>query len=152
MVWLWAVLFIATLVVEIFTVEMISIWFSVGSLVAFFLALCTKLNTTVQILVFAGVSIVLLVSMRAICKKLLKNSKEKTNVDIVVGTVHSLTKAIKDEEPGELKVNDVVWRAVTKNGEELAEKTKVKILEVQGNKFIVEKFVENEKKGDKTNE
>ena len=152
MVWLWAVFFIATLVVEIFTVEMVSIWFSVGSLVAFFLALCTKLNATVQILVFAGVSVVLMIALRAICMKLLQNSKEKTNVDLIVGTVHSLTKPIKDEEPGELKVNDVVWRAVTKNGDELAEKTKVKVLEVQGNKFIVEKFVDDKKKGDKKDE
>ena len=151
MVWLWATIFVSTLVVEIFTVELISIWFTVGSFVAFFLALCTGLSAAWQIAIFVLISLILLICMRKICMKLLKNNKEKTNVDALVDSVHTLTKAISDDAAGEVKVNDVVWRAVSKNGEDIAEKTKVRIVEVKGNKLVVEKEIK-EKKGDKKDE
>lgn len=146
MVWFWATIFIVTLVVEIFTVEMISIWFSLGSFVAFFLALCTGLSETVQIFVFLIVSVLLLVCMRKICMKLLKNSKEKTNLELVVGTVQTLLTDITEDCAGEIKVNDIIWRAVSKDGSKIEAKSKVKILEINGNKFIVEKVVDEKKK------
>ncbi len=138
MVWVWAVLFIVTLVVEIVSVELVSIWFAFGSLIAFILALC-KVGVTWQIVVFLVVSVVLLASLRWVCIKFLKNSKEKTNLDSLIGKSYKLLKDIEDEVPGEIKVNDVVWRAVTKNGENVKAGEKVKIIEVKGNKFIVEK-------------
>ena len=138
MIWVWSVLFILTLVVEIVTVELVSVWFAVGSLIAFILALC-KVCTTVQIIVFLAVSIVLLASLRWVCMKALKNSKEKTNLDSLVGKIFKLTKSIEEENPGEIKVNGVIWRVVEKNGELAELGKKVKIVEVQGNKFLVEK-------------
>lgn len=138
MIWVWSVLFILTLVVEIVTVELVSVWFAVGSLIAFILALC-KVGTTVQIIVFLAVSIVLLASLRWVCMKALKNSKEKTNLDSLVGKTFKLTKSIEEENPGEIKVNGVIWRVVEKNGELAELGKKVKIVEVQGNKFLVEK-------------
>lgn len=138
MEWVWAAIFIITLVVEIVTVELASIWFSVGSLISFILALC-KVNITIQVIVFLVVSIALLVSLRTICMKVLKNSKEKTNLDSLVGTVHTLVSEIGDENPGEIKVNGIVWRVVEKNNKQAKAGEKVKIIEVQGNKFLVEK-------------
>lgn len=138
MIWVWAVLFILTLVVEIVTIELVSVWFSVGSLVAFILALC-KVGVTVQIIVFLAISIVLLASLRWVCVKFLKNSKEKTNLDSLVGKTFKLTKAIEEENLGEIKVNDVIWRVIEKNNELAELGHKVKIVEVQGNKFLVVK-------------
>ena len=138
MVWIWAVVFLATLLTEVITIELASIWFTFGSLVAFILALC-GVGTTIQVVVFVLISIVLFFSLRPICMKLLNNSKETTNVDSMVGTVHTLISEIKEEKPGEIKINGVSWRAVSKNNEEFNQGDKVKIVEVQGNKFVVEK-------------
>ncbi len=138
MVWVWVAIFLVTILIEVFSLELDCVWFSVGSLVAFILALC-KVNITIQIVVFLIVSVVLLLSVGIICKKLLKNTKSKTNLDILIGTSHTLLKAIEAEHAGEIRVNDVVWRAVSKNGEAIAENEKVKIVSVEGNKFIVEK-------------
>lgn len=146
MVWLWACVFLATLIIEIFTIELFSIWFSVGGLVAFILALCTKVSPTVQILVFLAVSLLLLICMRKICMKLLKNTKEKTNMDLIVGLVLPLKKSITEESAGEVVVNGVVWRAVSVDKSEIEEKSKVKVVKVDGNKLVVEKI---EKEGDK---
>ena len=141
MVWIWAVVFIVTLIIEIVTVELASIWFTFGSLVSFILALC-HVNTTIQIIVFLIVSVLLLVFLRAIFMRFLKNNKETTNLDSVIGTIHTLQKEISPENPGEVKLNGVIWRAVSKDDETINSGEKVKIIEVQGNKFIVKK--ENE--------
>jgi membrane protein implicated in regulation of membrane protease activity len=138
MEWVWLSVFIITLIVEIISVELVSIWFSAASLISLILALC-GVSVTLQIVVFLVVSIVLLASLRTICMKFLKNSKEKTNLDSLVGTVHTLVKEIKDECPGEIKINGVIWRVVSKNQKAISVGEKVKIVEIDGNKFIVEK-------------
>ena len=138
MVWIWAVVFIATVIFEVTTVELISIWFALGSLIAFILALC-GVNTTIQIVVFAAIAILLFIFFRPICMKLLQNSDEKTNVDSMVGSVHELLKEVNAKELGEIKVNGVVWRVLSKNNETIEAGSNVKIVEVHGNKFVVEK-------------
>ena len=111
MVWFWASLFIITLVIEVYTSEMVSIWFTIGSLISFFLALCTELNETVQICVFLGVAVLLMVCTRKIFLKMLKNNNQTTNIDSLVGTVHRLLKTIEDDNMGEIKINGIVWNA-----------------------------------------
>ena len=138
MVWIWASVFIVSLIIEIVTVELASIWFTFGSLVSFILALC-GVGETVQIVVFLAVSFVLLACLRAIFMKFLKNNKETTNLDSLIGTVHTLQSDIGEEKPGEIKLNGVVWRAVSQESEAISAGSKVQIVEVQGNKFIVKK-------------
>lgn len=138
MVWFWASLFIITLVIEVYTSEMVSIWFTIGSLISFFLALCTELNETVQICVFLGVAVLLMVCTRKIFLKMLKNNNQTTNIDSLVGTVHKLLKTIEDDNMGEIKINGIVWNVVSKKNQVIKKDAKVKILEIKGNKFIVE--------------
>lgn len=136
MVWLWGIVIIAAVVIELVSVELVSIWFAFGAIVAFILSLC-HVPEYIQVIVFLVVSLLLLLSLRTIFMKLLKNNKEKTNIDSVVGKVVTLQKQISEDEPGEVKINGVIWRAVS-NGESIDANEKVKIVEVQGNKFLVE--------------
>lgn len=138
MVWIWAAIFVVTILIEVFSFELDCVWFTIGSLIAFILSLC-GVSITIQIVVFLVVSIALLLSVGIVCRKLLKNTKSKTNLETVIGTTHTLLKEISDENAGEVKVNDIVWRAVTRNGESIAANEKVRIVSVEGNKFIVEK-------------
>lgn len=151
MVWIWAAVFIVTLVIEIVTVELASIWFTFGSLVSFILALC-GVGETIQIVVFLVVSSLLLICLRSIFMKFLKNNKETTNLDSVIGTVHTLQSDIGEENAGEIKLNGVVWRAVSKDNEKISAGEKVEIVEVQGNKFLVKKFEEKLEKKENENE
>lgn len=144
MVWIWTAVFIVSIVVEIVTVELASIWFTFGSFVAFILALC-HVNESIQIIVFLVSSVLLFIGLRPLLVKLLKNNKEKTNVDSLVGTVHTLQKEIGQEEAGEIKLNGVVWRAVSEENENIAAGEKVQIVAVKGNKLIV-KSAKGEKK------
>ena len=151
MVWIWAAVFIVTLVIEIVTVELASIWFTFGSLVSFILALC-GVGETIQIVVFLVVSSLLLICLRSIFMKFLKNNKETTNLDSIIGTVHTLQSDIGEENAGEIKLNGVVWRAVSKDNEKISAGEKVEIVEVQGNKFLVKKFEEKLEKKENENE
>ena len=144
MVWVWAGLFISTLLVEVYTAEMVSIWFTVGSLVSFFLALCTEVSATVQILVFLGTAVVLMICTRRIFLKMLKTSTEKTNLESLIGTTQKLTKSISEDGYGEIKINGVYWRVSSTNKQSIEENQKVKIVKIDGNKFIVEEIKENE--------
>ena len=143
MVWIWAGMFIATLVGEIMTVELLSIWFSLGSLVAFILALC-GVSTTIQIIVFLAVSSILLICLRSIFMRMLKNTKEKTNLDSIIGTTYTLQKEISKFGSGEIKVNGVIWRVISESGEEIPAGETVQIVEIQGNKFVVKKEIKDE--------
>lgn len=138
MVWVWTGILILTIIIELVSFELDCVWFSIGSLIALILALC-GCSITAQIIVFLIVSVALLCSVGIVCRKLLKNTKGKTNLDSVIGTTHTLLKPIETEVAGEIKVNDVTWRAVTKDGSPIAANEKVKVVSVEGNKFIVEK-------------
>ena len=138
MVWFWAFAFITTLVIEIISVELVSIWFTFGALVAFILALF-EVGITIQIVVFLIVSTVLLASLRAIFIKFLKNSNEKTNIDLIIGKVVTLEKDITENEAGEVKISGVTWRVVSSDNSSIKSGEKVQIVEIQGNKFIVKK-------------
>ena len=74
---------------------------------------------------------------------MLKNNNQTTNVDSFVGTTHKLLKSIEDEQMGEIKINGVVWNVVSKNGKTIEKDSKIKILDIQGNKFIVEEEKQN---------
>ena len=138
MVWIWAGVFIATVMLEVTTAELVSIWFALGSFIAFIMALC-GVGQTAQIIVFIIVAVLTFAFFRPLCMKLLKDKDEKTNVDSMIGTVHKLLKDIDKDNAGEIKINGVSWRVVSKNNEPISANEDVKIVEVHGNKFVVEK-------------
>ena len=70
---------------------------------------------------------------------MLRNTNEKTNLDSTIGTVHTLTKEITADSSGEIKLNGVIWRVISSENETIPVGEKVKIVEIQGNKFVVKK-------------
>ena len=70
----WVVVFIVTLIIEIIIPGLVSIWFSGGALVAFILALF-NINPINQIVVFVGVSGVLLILTKFVFKKSFFNDR-----------------------------------------------------------------------------
>jgi len=70
--------------------------------------------------------------------KMLKNNKENTNLESLIGKSVKLCKAIEEDSMGEIKISGIIWRVVSKNKKPIADNTKVKIVGIDGNKFIVE--------------
>jgi membrane protein implicated in regulation of membrane protease activity len=70
--------------------------------------------------------------------RVLLKKDEKTNVDALAGTTAKLLTAISPDNPGSLRINDVVWTAVAKGNTKIESDTEVKIIKVEGNKLVVE--------------
>lgn len=109
----WAVIFVATLVVESQTAELVAIWFSASALISLILALC-GVPVWIQWLVFVVLSAILLVlAFRFFRKMLLKNvGKSKTDTDLLIGKRARVEEDISNPDmKGAVKIDGKIWTA-----------------------------------------
>lgn len=91
----WIILFLVLLLIELATVNLVSIWFAIGSLAAFITSFFTD-SILIQLLIFVVISVVSLFITLPIVKKF--KSKEKivpTNLDRVIGKEVDVVKFLK---------------------------------------------------------
>ncbi len=135
MFYFWLTIVIFLTIVEISTVNLVSIWFVISGIFSMLLALVID-SFTIQLTVFVVLGIMLLISTKSVIKKM-QPKKEKTNLDRIIGTNAVVTQTINKNNPGEVKVEGVLWTATA---DELIEKGSiVKILEINSTKLRVEK-------------
>lgn len=139
MIIIWFAVIILAALIEINTMDLASIWFSAGALIAFILAL-VGLNEFVQIAVFLVVSLLLLISIRPIVKNYLKTNVISTNTDRLVGKVAICTKDINVGERGEVKIDGKFWLAISSGDEDIIIDEKVEVLAIEGVKLIVDRI------------
>ncbi|MBP3630056.1 MAG: NfeD family protein [Clostridia bacterium] len=151
-VWIWLGVVAVTLLFEFITMELASVWFSLGGFVALILAVC-DVSVEVQWIVFGLVSILSILLLRKVSLKyLLKNSNERiSNTDMTIGKNFELLTDINPNQRGTIKVNDVVWMVVAvDSSSEIKAGTRVEVVELKGNKYVVKPFVlDNDKKEEK---
>ena len=117
---------------------MVTIWFAVGALVTFFVALAGVEQLWIQIVVFVAVSAVAVVVTRPLVKKMVNKKAEPTNADMVIGQTGIVTEKIDNLAPsGLVKVNGSVWTARTADGSVIEANEKVIIKEISGVKLLV---------------
>lgn len=149
MFWVWLAVIVATVVVELITMELVSVWFTIGAIVPFILAATNAVGWEIQVVIFVVVSAVLVLALRKITKKfLLRNSNEKTNLEAIIGKEYRMLTETDFDTIGTLKINDIVWNAVGKNQQEIKKGEIVRVLKVDGNKLIVEKVEPKKNKGE----
>lgn len=140
MQYLWLAVIILCVIVEFIDAgTLVSIWFSVGAVIPCFMGFYQTTNPwyiSSQFIIFGIISTVCLVFLRKIAKKLLfKNSKETTNLDALVG---KNVKVLSCEENGStIKLNGIVYSAITENEKDLNVGDVVEIVKFSGNKVIV---------------
>ena len=139
MVWFWLGLFVVALIIEIITSDMITIWFSLASIPSFIIALLNG-HLIWQIISFIIFTACLLLLTRPVVKKYLKTNEIKTNVDAMIGMIVTVVKEIKPNEIGRVVVRAIDWAAISKDTISVGEHARV--LDVDGNKLIVEKIEE----------
>ncbi len=137
MVAVWTAITVAAVLIEVFTPQLVSIWFAIAGGVCIGLAFVPGLPFWANIIIFAVLSIILLLTLRPTLTKLVKKNKDlKTNVDSLVGLKVRMIKSATFDELGQAKVGDVVWSVKAKDDIELAEGEIVEVVEVDGNKLI----------------
>lgn len=136
-IWIWLAVTAIGLIIEFVTMEVVSVWFVFGGLIAMFLAGFSVAVET-QIIVFILSSLVLLLSFRRLAlRHLHRNPQEKTNAESIIGKRFKLLSDISKTESGTIKVNGVVWTAITEDDSEIPAGTFVEIVKIHGNKYIV---------------
>ncbi len=138
----WLVLFVVLALFELATVNLVSIWFSLGALITTFVSLATD-NVMVHLAVFTISSILLLLLTKPFVKKLKKRDVIPTNLDRVIGKVGVVTETIEKDDIGEVKVLGKKWSAYS--DKEIKENSKVKVLSINGVKLKVEEIKESDK-------
>ena len=126
----WGTVMVVTIVAEIATTQMISIWFSCASLVSLVLA-CFNAPRWAQFCVFVAMTALLLILTRPIVKKL-KKQYVRTNADMNIGKTAIVTETIHNElSQGRATI------AVSADGNVIEKDETVTIQDIEGAKLIV---------------
>lgn len=132
----WLIFIFAFLLIEGLSMNLITIWFAVGSLFAFIGTYFTN-NLYIQLIIFVITTIISLVLTRPLIKKYINENIVKTNYDVIIGKVGTALTDINPLEKGRVKVDGKEWMATSK--EEIKKGEKVKILKIEGVKVIVKR-------------
>ena len=132
----WFIAFVVLLLIELVTVNLVTIWFAIGAVAAIITTIFTD-SILIQSIVFVVVSVIALLITKPLIKKFKKFEVEPTNSDRVIGKVGDVTKKIEKNKYGEVKVYGNTWTASSKDVIEVGER--VKVLSIDGVKLIVEK-------------
>ncbi len=138
MFWVWLAVIAISIIIEIITLDLVSVWFAFGAVVPFILSAIEGVGIEWQIAIFVVVSALLIIFVRKYAQKLLfKNMNTKTNVEALEGRKVRLLEDTDFEKNGSVKINDVVWTAISDDGKLIKQGSLVEIVKVDGNKLHV---------------
>lgn len=143
MAMLWTIVIVAAIIIEAITVDLVSIWFSIGAIIAL-IAYLLNFSTAVQLSLFIIISLICIVLARPLAKKYLRTNIVQTNLDKVIGKHALVTQTITYDNKGEVKVMGQYWFATSYNNEIVEEGCYAEILAIEGNHLIVKKIKEKE--------
>ena len=134
---LWIVLLVVLVVVEASTVQLVTIWFALGSLVAL-IANLLHASAWIQGTLFVAVSLISLAATRPLVKKFTKKTRVPTNADMVIGKRAVVVEEINNDlASGLVKVGGVTWTARTSDSSVMPEGTDAVVEKIEGVKLIV---------------
>ncbi len=129
--WFWLGAWIFFMVIESISVSALSIWFAVGAFASFILSFFTT-STTIELLVFTGVSLLTVFTLRQWALSKLKIGKVKTNIDELIGQQAIVTEPIVFPDGGRVKLKGNSWRCQSDSHTRYEVDTVVTILRVEG--------------------
>ncbi len=138
MVWVWLGLMAFFVILEACTVQLLTIWFAIGSFAAFVSTFITD-SISIQIVVFVIVSALVLLFLRPVAKKYTQAKKQPTNADMYINSEGIVTETISNiNATGQVKVKGSVWTARSFSDEvDIPENAKITVERIEGVKLIV---------------
>lgn len=137
----WIIVALVCGAIEIFTV---GFWFLYLAISALVVALAVSIGwfpqIEVQLLVFAFLTILLVIFTRPLVVKLIKTNETASNVKALVGQKGISIDKIVPLHYGQVKLNGEIWTAVS--SEEIEAGTLVEVAAIEGVKLIVQKVQE----------
>ena len=107
----WLGILAILLVIEAITVGLTTVWFAGGALVACIVSWLGG-GIVVQLLLFFGVSVVLLIFTRPLAVRYMNKGVEKTNAESLLGKRAVVIQPINNlAQTGQVRINDIEWTA-----------------------------------------
>lgn len=143
MPFIWIGFAVIMAVCEVFSTQLVSIWFVLGAVCAAITTIFTP-SIPIQSAVFLVVSFVALIVTLPLVRKIKsKRGQARTNADRLIGqTGDMLTEIADSEQIGQVKISGEVWSA--KSDSQLSKGAKVKVLAIEGVKLIVQPLIKEE--------
>ena len=136
---IWLVIAVVMGVTEACTVQLVSVWFAIGSAAACITSLFTD-QIYIQVIVFVVVTAIALAVTRPLVKKLKRKRPEATNADRYIGKTGVVIETIDNAAAkGLVKVDNEKWTARSVDGQLLEPGDRVVVTAIEGVKLIVTK-------------
>ena len=111
MLYVWLLVLLVCIIVEFVTMGLTTVWFAGGALVAL-LAAALNLPVAIQVALFLGVSILLLIFTRPIAVKYFNKDRIRTNAESMIGRQAIVISEINNLEGiGQVTVSGMEWSA-----------------------------------------
>ena len=132
----WLIIIILLVVLEIVTINLVSIWFIISCIVSLFISFIVD-SFYIQFSIFVCLGLILMLLTRPYLVKKLSRKKVSTNLDRVIGMEGIVTEEITKFKIGEVKVDGKKWSAISNEKIKVGEE--VIIEDIDGVKLIVRK-------------
>ena len=132
----WLVIVVLLTILEVITINLVSVWFIVSGIVSLFLSFIID-SFYIEFMVFVCLGLVLMLLTRPYLVKKLSKKKVSTNLDRVIGMEGIVTEEITKFKIGEVKVDGKKWSAIADEKIKVGEE--VIIDNIDGVKLIVRK-------------
>lgn len=136
---IWTIVLVMAIVIEALTVDLVSIWFALGALVAL-ITETFHVDVTIQIILFTIISIGSVIITRPLAKKYLHGNIIKTNYDRAIGKHCLVTETITPDNKGEVKVMGTLWLAASLNNELIEAGEYAEVVSIEGAHVVVKKI------------
>ena len=137
MLWLGGGVAVVTLVAEIATTALVSIWFTIGAVGAL-IAAAAGVSPLAQLLIFLLLSIASLLLIRPLTRRLVGTRVIPTNTDRLLGMEAKVTEGIdNDNAAGAVYVDGKTWTARSANDHPIPTGELVEVAAIEGVKLIV---------------
>lgn len=135
--WLgWLFVIIICSVLEVMTVNLVSVWFIASAIVSLIVSLFVD-SFLIQMAVFVLLGVFLLFTTRKTLQRLVNEHKEKTNFDRIFDMNGVVTEKISKNKPGVIKIDGKYWTAYS--DDDIDVDSIVKVLEINSVKLKVKK-------------
>lgn len=134
----WILVAILCGAIEIFTAGFWFLWLAIaGVVVALLVQFGLLPSLELQLLIFALITLLLIIFTRPLVMKFVKSNDAVSNVKALIGQ-HGITiSRIVPMQFGQVKVNGEIWTAISE--EELEENTRIEVIGIDGVKLLVKK-------------
>jgi membrane protein implicated in regulation of membrane protease activity len=148
----WSILLVVAVVLEFVTQQLVSVWFAAGALGALLTAAFGG-SVWMQLILFAGISLVLLLCTRPFLKRFMRFPIQATDVKRDVGKLAVVVQEIDAAAgTGRARLGDVQWRAVAKEGGVIPVGTTVRVEKIDGTRLLVSVVSQEETRAQKKEE